>query len=542
MRVLLERGTTNKGDQRPWYVKTIVSASDGTRVAQIEIAGSAERETRDVSVDDLVVVAEFRDTIYPGLVSTGKVERGGVKPYHTVINGENYHALKALTYTHRGKVDVIYIDPPYNTGARDWKYNNDYVETEDLYRHSKWLAMIERRLFVAKELLNPVDSVLIVTIDEKEYLRLGLLLEQTFAGARITMVSSSINTGGVPRKGTFSRSVEYIYFVFLGTARPIPQALPEDWNPVQTKNKFILRWRLMRRDGTNARREDGRNSFYPIFIKKQIDHSIFAGVGDSYYGEDILEVPTPPGCVAVWPIRKDGTDGTWQNSPSRIKELIEQGYAKIGPWRESRTALYYLNKGEREKVEQGQFPVLGHKPDGSVITAASEQETVFVPSDVWRIPAHDAGNGGSRLLSSILPGRKFPFPKSLYAVEDCLRFFVADKPHATILDFFAGSGTTTHAVMRLNRQDGGSRQCICVTNNEVAAAEQASLQNQGLRPGDPEWEQWGICEHITKPRVTAAITGETPVGKPVQGDYKYTDEFSIADGFEVGVREAVNRP
>jgi adenine-specific DNA-methyltransferase len=83
------------------------------------------------------------------------VERGGDKPFHTVINAENFHALKTLTFTHRGKVDAIYIDPPYNTGAKDWKYNNDYVEGDDLYRHSKWLAFMERRLLLAKELLNP---------------------------------------------------------------------------------------------------------------------------------------------------------------------------------------------------------------------------------------------------------------------------------------------------------------------------------------------------------------------------------------------------
>ena len=106
---------------------------------------------------DLVVIAEFRDTIYPGLVSTGKVEQGDDKPFHTIINGENFHVLKALTYTHRGKVDAIYIDPPYNSGAKDWKYNNDYVEGDDLYRHSKWLAMMERRLELAKNLLNPED-------------------------------------------------------------------------------------------------------------------------------------------------------------------------------------------------------------------------------------------------------------------------------------------------------------------------------------------------------------------------------------------------
>ena len=156
-----------------------------------------ETEAATAAVEDLVVVAEFRDPIYPGLVSTGKVERGGDKPFHTVINAENYHALQALLFTHRGKVDCIYIDPPYNTGAKDWKYNNDYVEGDDLYRHSKWLAFMERRLLLAKELLNPDDSVLIVTIDEKEYLRLGLLLEQTFPGATSRWSSSSSTPRGV---------------------------------------------------------------------------------------------------------------------------------------------------------------------------------------------------------------------------------------------------------------------------------------------------------------------------------------------------------
>ena len=185
VRVLPERGSTKKGDQRLWQVRAIRKASD-IKVADLELLGAVEVETQSVTPNDLVVVAEFRDTIYPGLVSTGKVQRGGDKPFHTVINGENYHVLKALTYTHRGKVDAIYIDPPYNTGAKDWKYNNDYVEGDDLYRHSKWLAMMERRLLVAKELLNPADSVLIVTIDEKEYLRLGLL-----AGASVSGISDS---------------------------------------------------------------------------------------------------------------------------------------------------------------------------------------------------------------------------------------------------------------------------------------------------------------------------------------------------------------
>jgi adenine-specific DNA-methyltransferase len=137
VRVLPERGSTKKGDQRLWQVKKVRKQGE-QKVAELELPDTAEPQIQTVPLDDLIVVAEFKDTIYPGLVSTGKVERGNDKPCHTVINGENYHVLKALTYTHRGKVDAIYIDPPYNTGAKDWKYNNDYVEGDDLYRHSKW--------------------------------------------------------------------------------------------------------------------------------------------------------------------------------------------------------------------------------------------------------------------------------------------------------------------------------------------------------------------------------------------------------------------
>jgi adenine-specific DNA-methyltransferase len=117
-------------------------------------------------------------------------------------------------------------------------------------------------------------------------------------------------------------------------------------------------------------------------------------------------------------------------------------------------------------------------------------------------------------------------------VEDVLRLFVENKPSAVILDFFSGSGTTAHAVMRLNRQYGGRRQSISVTNNEVAADEQKALRERGLRPGDAEWEKYGICDYITKPRIAASITGKTPDGKPIKGDYRFNDEFPMAEGFE----------
>jgi adenine-specific DNA-methyltransferase len=188
-------------------------------------------------------------------------------------------------------------------------------------------------------------------------------------------------------------------------------------------------------------------------------------------------------------------------------------------------------------VADGTVATLGKDENGVVILdlASSSLSVESTPRTVWNRAAHDASVGGAGMLNRMLPGRKFPYPKSLYAVEDTVRFFVKTKPNAVVLDFFAGSGTTAHAVARLNRQDGGHRQSIIVTNNEVSADEAKELRNRGLRPGDPEWEALGIFEHITRPRVTAAITGMTPGEGPIAGDYKFTDEFPMADGFEENV-------
>lgn len=527
VRVLPPRGETKKGDQRLWEVKAIRKNE-----ADLELPNGEEAEAQTVALDDLVVVAEFGNTIYPGLISTGRVSRGADKPWHTIINGENYHVLKALTWTHRGKVDAIYIDPPYNTGAKDWKYNNAYVEADDLYRHSKWLAMMERRLLVAKELLNPADSVLIVTIDEKEYLRLGLLLEQVFPEARIQMVSSVINPKGATRSSAFGRTDEYLFFVMFGEAAPIPVALSTEWKIVRDRRAEGLRWADLLRAGSNTQRQDSPNQFYPIFIRNTENGPIFDSVGESYFGEDRNEVKPPNGSVAIWPIRSNGTEGNWQNSASNLRNLIKKGFVRLGSWREEKTTITYLKRGEQAKVESGVFPIIGRRPDNSIIVETSGYEPVFIPGTQWRIGSHNAEQGGTNLQKQLILGRKFPFPKSLYAVEDALRFFVTKKPEAVILDFFSGSGTTAHAAMRLNKQDGGKRQCISVTNNEVGADEQKALREKGLRPGDPEWEKLGICDYITKPRVEAVITGKTPEGKLIEGDYKFTDEFPMADGFE----------
>ncbi|MBL0890670.1 MAG: site-specific DNA-methyltransferase, partial [Gemmatimonadaceae bacterium] len=532
VRVLPARGIAKKGDQRLWQVAAVRKAGD-SRVAELRLVTAEGTSTANVAVDDLVVVAEFNDTIYPGLISTGKVERGDDRPYHTVINGENYHALKALTWSHRGKVDAIYIDPPYNTGARDWKYNNDYVEGDDQYRHSKWLAFMERRLMLAKELLNPADSVLIVTIDEKEYLRLGLLLEQVFQGAAIQMVTTVINHSGVARGRQFFRSDEYIFFVFIGAVTVMPTGADMLNPPESTEGKRIDIWNRLLRRGTNARRQDRPNLFYPFWIDaeaKRID-----SVGDAIPLTTSASTVKPPrpGLVACWPLRLDGSEGNWQISPDRARKGLVEGIVRLGAFTESRGrwSVSYLRSAEQARIRRGEIEVVGRDENGALILRQSDTvDRVKSPVTTWNQRSHNAGAGGSNVLRAVLPGRRFPFPKSLYAVEDALRFFVKDKPSALILDFFAGSGTTAHAVMRLNKQDGGRRQCISVTNNEVGAEEQADLREQGLRAGDADWEQWGICDYITKPRIAAAITGTTPDGTPIKGDYKFTDEFPMSDG------------
>jgi adenine-specific DNA-methyltransferase len=528
VRFLPKRGeAASSVDRRLWWV-TRIRGTDADVVADLvrQDGPEGERQATSRAVEDLVVVAEFRDPIYPGLASTGKVERGGDKPFHTVINAENFHALQALLYTHEAKIDVIYIDPPYNTGARDWKYNNDYVDSDDAYRHSKWLAMMERRLKLARRLLNPVDSVLIVTIDEKEYLRLGLLLEQTFPGCRVQMVSATVSPRSTSRANEFSRVDEYLFFVFVGSAGIEPRAS----DGVDEE----VRWFYLRRTQRTLVRGSRKNQFYPVYVDRNTSRIV--KIGEPLGLEDRLEdVPAVPGAVPVFPINADGTELIWGLTGPRLKEVLDSGYVRVTEGTEHQPyTISYMSLPNIKKAERGDYKIIGTRPDGSkIVTIPGGQRER--PTTVWREARHDAGAYGTSLLRSLIPNRRFPFPKSLYAVEDTLRIVVGSKPTAVVLDFFSGSGTTAHAVMRLNKQDGGRRQSISVTNNEVSGDEQVALRDRRLRPGDAEWEAVGICEYITKPRMKAAVTGTKLDGQPIEGDYKFRDEFPMADGFEENV-------
>lgn len=476
-------------------------------------------EQKIFMIDELVVIAEFGEPIYPTLKPLDFVENAPDSDlWHTLIEADNYHALQLLEYLYAGKVDCIYIDPPYNTGAKDWKYNNDYVDGNDSYRHSKWLSMMEKRLKLAKKILNPKDSVLIVTIDEKEYLHLGCLLEELFPEARMQMVSTMINPAVVARAGEFGRCGEYIYFLFLGNAAPQRVKLDREW--VSTKGRTHtgnIRWDLLKRSGTGATRKDSPGGFYPIYINPASGR--IENIGDPL-PEGLSTAQEVDGLYCLLPIRDDGSEGRWQWSVATLKEGVRTGRVKVGGNQKRGFTVYRLAKAEYQKVLDGEFTVTGRGVNNEILVDNIDTEQVLaVPGDIWKIASHDSTQYGSRLLGNVLNGKKFTFPKSIYAVMDCIYMITANKPNALVVDFFAGSGTTLHAVNLLNTMDGGHRRCIMVTNNEVSADEAVALEKCGVKPGDEEWNELGIARHVTWPRTVSCIEGHDIAGQPLNGNY-----------------------
>ena len=495
------------------------------------------------SKEEIVAVAEFGEPIYPTLKLLDTVENAPESDlWHTLIEADNYHALQLLEYLYAGKVDCIYIDPPYNTGAKDWKYNNDYVDSSDAYRHSKWLSFMEKRLKIAKKLLNPMDSVLIVTIDEKEYLHLGCLLEEIFPEAKMQMVTSRINKKASTRAGQFARCDEYIFLLQFGKmniqkSRYSMLDVVDNSNPDAKEVKTDTIWNsMLRRGSSGSSRRESPNLFYPVWVdekKKKIEY-----VGEPLLLEidrhDIEVMPPKPGLRAVWPIRTDNSEGRWQLGYETLRSYLEQGIAKLGAYNKKRDqwAVLFLKKKQKEQLRDGVLVSKGRDLDGSLILEWNESaEQDREPKTMWVRDWHDASTYGTNLIEKIIPKRNFPFPKSLYAVQDTLRFFVANKKNALVVDFFSGSGTTLHAVNLLNAEDQGRRRCIMVTNNEVSEDESKVLKKEGFHPGDTEWEQHGIARYITWPRTVNAIKGCDCNGIALKGDYLGTDR-SMATGFD----------
>ncbi|MCI9282221.1 MAG: site-specific DNA-methyltransferase [Lachnospiraceae bacterium] len=506
-------------------IYTVIKIEDG----EVLCDRRETHEKKTFHLDELVEVAEFGEPIYPTLKLLDTVENAPDSDlWHILIEADNYHALQLLEYLYAEKVDCIYIDPPYNTGAKDWKYNNDYVDSSDAYRHSKWLSMMEKRLKIAKKLLNPKDSVLIVTIDEKEYLHLGCLLEELFPEANMQMISSVINPYGTQRLNEFSRNDEYIFFLMFGKSHPAGVVSGEE-----PSNQTY--WKTFRRGDLASRRgqpKGGRAQFYPIYVDKKSNRIV--KIGDPIAPEvDRQSVPEIEGCYTIFPLRDDGTEMNWCTRKESAEELLRQGYIKAGRYNENteqKCPISYLRSGTVGDIKDGKLVVDGYDKDGSIIAhyvTAKEQ----MPQTNWRIKEHSARDYGTNLIRSIFIEKRFIFPKSLYAVRDCIDLFVRNKPDALVLDFFAGSGTTLHAVNLLNAKDNGNRRCIMVTNNEVSADEAKNMNEQGLKPGDLKWDAVGIARYVTWPRTICSIEGHDVNGKALKGKYLEL-EVPMADGFK----------
>jgi adenine-specific DNA-methyltransferase len=510
---------------------------------------TAASRSEKIPVKELLVLKRFGDPVFPTLRQIGDVHRGDAGPPHAAINGENFHALQLLVYLYEGQFDCIYVDPPYNTGARDWKYNNHYVDSKDKWRHSKWLSFMEKRLQLAKRLLKP-DGVLIVTIDEHEVHHLGMLLEQVFPDYLRHMVSIVINPKGTG-KHNFARVDEYAIFCVPNLGRNVitgvpvipganggeieeatlgeidqtlfaaaddedEEALEEKADPGEAKSypfpiEELSAWELRharRRGGESSYRHQRPNQFYPIYIDEE--KLVVRDVGKALDSLDEAPDFSPrKGWRAIWPIDDEGNERCWRYIPETMKALIGEGRVVLGRHnarRDTWTINYWVRRSPTKKLKT-----------------------------VWWEKPHDAGTHGTSLLHKLLGRRDaFSFPKSVYAVRDCLAAVVRDRPDALILDFFAGSATTLHATCLLNAEDAGNRRCILATNNEVPVKVERLLHKKGLFRGDPEFESNGVFETATRPRIEAVVTGRRPdTRQPIEG--AHVDGRPFSQGFDESV-------
>lgn len=495
------------------------------RVVRVQ-EGMAEVEKDDgnresIPVEELTVVRRFGEPIYPALLPFDRVKNGDTsQPHHILIEADNYHALQLLGYCYSGKVDCIYIDPPYNTGSKDWKYNNDYVDGNDNFRHSKWLSMMSKRLKLAKILLKPDIGVLIVTIDEHEVHHLGMLLEKLFHDAYRQMVTIVINPKGVTQ-GRFSRVEEHALFCFMKGAmiRGVEDdLLTNGKSQARTKKP---RWKGLLRSGTGARRTDRKGMFYPIIVDP-IKQTV-VGTGEPLPFDEQPDFDLKiNGFPVAWPVRSNGSLGRWSVGAETLRDLVSKGYISLGAYDDSRKtyAIAYLSKVLQRQIDTGTIDIIGHDQIRNTVEVEYAEARTRAIKTVWHRTVHDAGAYGSDFISNILgESGKFSFPKSLYSVRDAVGSIVHDRPNALVVDFFAGSGTTLNAVNLLNATDNGNRQCILVTNNEVSEDEAKTLTEQGHKPGTAEWNQHGICQSVTFPRSQFTMLGCRDDGSELEGEY-----------------------
>ncbi|GAA4746310.1 site-specific DNA-methyltransferase [Gordonia alkaliphila] len=464
-------------------------------------------------VSELIVVREFGEPIYPGLRSLERIENGPADaPWHVVINGENFHALQALRSTHRGKVDLIYIDPPYNTGNDGWIYNDRYVDKADRAKSSKWLSFMERRLLIARDILR-TDGVICISIGAQEVHRLVSLCEQVFCTQVVQCITVQ-TSGGKPSNG-LDYMHEHLVVVTSGAFEPSATSF--------TGGVARSPWERMTL--TTFTPVTRPNQAYPIFVDAKTGalHGVGKTLAEMIKAGDYIGDPadfvfetdrTPAGCIAVWPVTSQGKECVWRLIPQSFLADWEKGLIRITPEKlrgEPSFRIQYIAGGNQKKIREGVLVPSG-TVDGvpTLIFGKGTTAGTSVPT-IWSEQGHRTSRG-NKALADVLGEGQFPYPKPLDLITDVLLGFGQSNRDLTVLDFFGGSGTLSQAIMRLNAEDGGSRQSILVTNNEVGATEAKRLREAGLHPGDRQWEERGVFERVCRPRISTVVTGVRPDG------------------------------
>lgn len=392
-------------------------------------------------------VAKQCETELPVLTEdiTREIVSDPEKPYNFIIEGDNYHSLYTLNFTHKKKIDVIYIDPPYNTGNKSWKYNNNYIDKDDRYKHSKWLSFMSKRLVLARQLLSN-NGIVICAIDDYEFAGLKLLLDKIFGEQnRLGTIVVVHNPRGRNDDKFFATQHEYL----LVYAKNIDRAIVYDFSLDEAdKKQYSKKDEISAyaetsfiRTGNNSKRTERPNLYYPIYYNEK--EQKLSLIQHEKEWEELL------------PISNSGEEKCWRWGTDTFLELKD-------------TELFVKKvKGVNRIYKKRRL----------------KENTGKRPKTIWNSPKYDASSNGIILLKKIFEkDNTFNYPKSLFAVQDIIE--ITSKEDSIILDFFAGSGTTAHAVLELNKKDGGSRQFILCTNNEN-----------------------NICEEVTYPRVQKVISG-----------------------------------
>ena len=388
-------------------------------------------------------------------------------PNHILIEGDNLEALTTLAYTHVGRIDVIYIDPPYNTGNKDFVYNDSFVDREDAYRHSKWLSFMSRRLRIAKQLLSD-KGVIFISIDDNEQAQLKLLCDEVF-GAK-NFICTFIWRGG---KRNMSKWVSTSHEYMLAYANNLSNCnnIGVEWkerkkglSEIYTKVKSILDECNNNYELASKELKQWYKSLPENHPSKDHEHYCWIDKNGVYFASDISR---GGGGGPTWEIRNPNT-GEIVKTPSR-------GWAyssKDDLLQDIELGIVHFNGNgvpcKKRYLKDNEMQIL---------------DTVF----------YKDRRGSSKRLRNLMGNDSFPFPKDEEILSEKIKSF--SLKDSIILDFFAGSGTTLHATMQLNAEDGGHRQCILVTNNEN-----------------------GICENVTYERNKRVICGyTTPKGEQVAG-------------------------